>query len=127
MQTLLAQVSGIRHPKQPSHPRRIGTNGTPPSARRMWHDRAAHACDFAQRYAERAELKGMQSSIGSSRLGRLAPAFGWAAMALARTKVPAMPRAKARAARARMTSVARSSGLRQAVANEVMSVTVTGG
>jgi len=51
-QTLLAQVSGMRHPKQASHPRRIGTNGTPPSARRMWHERAAHACDSAQRYAE---------------------------------------------------------------------------
>jgi len=51
-QTLLAQVSGIRHPKQASHPRRMETNGAPPAARRMWHDRAAHACDFAQRYAE---------------------------------------------------------------------------
>ncbi|HMF36342.1 MAG TPA: hypothetical protein VKF17_06865 [Isosphaeraceae bacterium] len=51
-QTLLAQVSGIRHPRQASHPRRMGANGTPPSARRMWHDPAAHACDFAQRYAE---------------------------------------------------------------------------
>jgi hypothetical protein len=30
----------------------MGANGTPPSARRMWHDPAAHACDFAQRYAE---------------------------------------------------------------------------
>ena len=26
--------------------------GTPPSARPMWHDPAAHACDFAERYAE---------------------------------------------------------------------------
>jgi len=25
----------------------MGTNGTPPSARRMWHERVAHACDFA--------------------------------------------------------------------------------
>ncbi|MGB2610383.1 MAG: hypothetical protein ACXVBB_14980 [Isosphaeraceae bacterium] len=55
-QTLLAQASGIRHPKQASHPRRMGTNGTPPSARRMWHERAAHACDFAQRYAEPQQL-----------------------------------------------------------------------
>ena len=26
--------------------------GTPPSARPMWHDPAAHAIDFSKRYAE---------------------------------------------------------------------------
>ena len=33
-------------------PRQPGMIGTPPSARPMWHDPAAHARDFAERYAE---------------------------------------------------------------------------
>src|SRR5208337_94851 len=41
-QTLLAQVSGIRHPKQANHPRRMETNGTPSSARRMKKVLATH-------------------------------------------------------------------------------------
>src|SRR5208282_1774820 len=32
--------------------RRPAMIGTPPSARPMWHDPAAHARDFAERYAE---------------------------------------------------------------------------
>src|SRR5271165_6043183 len=69
-QTLLAQVSGIRHPKQANHPRRMETNATPPSARRMWHDRAAHACDFAQRYAEPLDYAVFQRMIELSRQRR---------------------------------------------------------
>jgi hypothetical protein len=33
-------------------PRPIAMIGTPPSGRPMWHDPAAHARDFAERYAE---------------------------------------------------------------------------
>ena len=32
--------------------RKPGMIGTPPSQRQMWHDPAAHARDFAERYAE---------------------------------------------------------------------------
>jgi hypothetical protein len=32
--------------------RKPGMIGTPPSQRPMWHDPAAHARDFAERYAE---------------------------------------------------------------------------
>ena len=46
------------------------TNGTPPSARRMWHDRAAHACDFAQRYAEPLDYAVSQRMIELSRQRR---------------------------------------------------------
>jgi hypothetical protein len=46
------------------------TNGTPPSARRMWHERAAHACDFAQRYAEPLDDAVSQRMIELSRQRR---------------------------------------------------------
>jgi len=63
----------------------MGTNGTPPSARRMWHDRAAHACDFAQRYAEPLDYAVAQRMIEqggppcSSPASPPGPRQGWAA------------------------------------------------
>jgi hypothetical protein len=39
-------------------------NGTPPSARRMWHERAAHACDFAQRYLATGPPAGVGGGLG---------------------------------------------------------------
>jgi hypothetical protein len=37
-------------------PRQPGMIGAPPSARPMWHDSAAHARDFAERYAHDLDL-----------------------------------------------------------------------
>ena len=47
--------------------------GTPPSARPMWHDPAAHACDFAERYAEPLDYavsqRMMELGIDPNRIG----------------------------------------------------------
>ena len=47
--------------------------GTPPSERLMWHDPAAHARDFAERYAEpmnyHAENRMMELGIPTDRIG----------------------------------------------------------
>jgi hypothetical protein len=44
-----AAAKGLAAKFRPRQPAMIGT---PPSARPMWHDPAAHARDFAERYAE---------------------------------------------------------------------------
>jgi hypothetical protein len=47
--------------------------GTPPSARPMWHDPAAHAIDFSKRYAEPLDqyvtVRNFSGSGGASKLG----------------------------------------------------------
>jgi len=59
--------------------------GTPPSARPMWHDPAAHARDFAARYADpinyHVENRMMELGIPTGRIGFPDPDAGnrWAA------------------------------------------------
>jgi hypothetical protein len=48
-----AAASGLAARLRPHRPAMIGT---PPSARPMWHDPAAHARDFAERYADPMEI-----------------------------------------------------------------------
>ena len=52
---------------------RPAMTGTPPSARPMWHDPAAHACDFAERYAEPLDYavsqRMMELGIDPNRIG----------------------------------------------------------
>jgi hypothetical protein len=45
-----AAAQGLAAKLRPRPPALIGT---PPSARPLWHDPAAHARDFAERYMER--------------------------------------------------------------------------
>jgi hypothetical protein len=60
--------------------RRPAMIGTPPSARPMWHDPAAHARDFAERYAEPmdylAAQRMMELGIPHSQIGRPDPDHG---------------------------------------------------
>jgi hypothetical protein len=53
--------------------RKPGMTGTPPSARPMWHDPAAHAKDFAERYADplnyQVENRMMELGIHTDRIG----------------------------------------------------------
>src|SRR4051794_32572793 len=55
--------------------RKPGMVGTPPSARSMWYEPAAHARDFAQRYAEALDYVAsehmMQLGIPDRQIGAL--------------------------------------------------------
>ncbi len=60
--------------------RRPAMIGTTPSARPVWHDPAAHARDFAERYAEPmgylAAQRMMELGIPHSQIGRPDPDHG---------------------------------------------------
>src|SRR3954469_22855260 len=57
--------------------RKPGMVGTPPSARSMWYDPAAHARDFAQRYAEALDYSATRRVISPECSGMVSGSAGF--------------------------------------------------